>query len=199
MPRRTLWAGIALMIAVGLGAFLLSRAPTTTTSQPNPCLTQGTTCLRLPTVSGANLLNQPQTFPADFAAPYNLVVMSFDRDQQVRALEFVPLLQRLSAAYPSVTYYSIAALPDLSAPVRLLVTGGMNAAVTETTLRQQTSILYLEDQAAFLAALDLPDTSQIQVLLFNQAGEVLWRQGGDYTPALDAALTAVLAQWVAAK
>lgn len=183
MRSRRIQLSLFLILISAISLASLWSAPATSSVQTS-CLTQQETCLQLPTISGSNLAGQTQTFPAAFTKPYQLVVMPFDRDQQTRVLDFVPLFQELSASRPDLGYYSLAALPDLAAPIRLLVSGGMNAIVTDPAVREAAYIFYLEDQPAFLQALGLPDAESIQVFLFDQTGHVLWQTSGSFTPEM---------------
>jgi hypothetical protein len=201
MRRRiTLIVTLILVIILAGAALLLLNAPATTTvtidtsTTDCPEKTEFGDCAQLPTVTGTNLKNESLTFPAALAGDYTLVVMPFDREQQARAIEYVPLFQTLAQDNEGVAYASIAALPDLSAPIRLLVTGGMNAAVTDDAIRAVTVILYLENQLGFIEALGVPDTEQIQVFIFNQSGQVLWRGAGDYSDAMADDIRAALAE-----
>jgi hypothetical protein len=187
-----LWISLLVIVICSVGLALMWSAPATSSVQ-TACLTRDAQCLQLPTITGSNLAGETQTFPAAFKQPYQLVVMPFDRDQQTQVLDFVPLFQEMSASRPDLGYYSLAALPNLSAPIRLLVSGGMTAVVTDPAVRQAAYIFYLEDQPAFLKALDLPDTEAIRVYLFDQAGNVLWQTSGSFTPELAEAIRTAIA------
>lgn len=191
--RRILLIVVVLLVLAAIAAvFVLQSAPQTTTVEVASCVKQGDACLQMPSVTGSNLDNEAFTFPAAFSGDTNLVVMPFHREQQVKSMDYVPLFQSLAAENPGVAYYSLAALPDLSAPIRLLVTGGMNMAVSDKTIRGATVIFYLENQAEFMQALGVEDTESIQVFIFNRAGEVLHRQSGDYSDAAAQTLTDAL-------
>jgi hypothetical protein len=192
--RFLLIAAALLVITAVIGGIVLQNAPQTTTVEVQTCVKEGDTCLSLPSVTGSNLDIELLAFPAAFAGEVNLVVMPFDREQQVSALEYVPLFQSLAAENPGVAYYSLAALPDLAAPIRLMVTGGMNMAVSEPAIRRVTIIFYLENQPEFIRALNVSDTEAIQVFIFNRAGEVLHQQSGDYSDAAAQTLTEALAK-----
>lgn len=183
MRNRRIGVSLLVIAICSIGLALMWSAPATSPVQIS-CLIREEVCLQLPTITGSNLAGQTQTFPAAFTKPYQLVVMPFDREQQTRVLDFVPLFQELSASRPDLGYYSMAALTDLAAPIRLLVSGGMNAVVSDPVVRDAAYIFYLEDQPAFLQALDLPDTESIRVYIFDQEGSVLWQASGDFTPAL---------------
>lgn len=204
MKRRTLiFITFAAFALIALGAVVLllisSNAPQTTginIAQTCITLTEDDSCLVMPTVSGDNLDGETLTLPDDFAGTYNLVVMPFDREQQVRAADWVPLFQDLAQRHDAVAYYNVAALPDLAPAIRFMVTTGLNAAVQDPAIRQATVILYLEQQEAFVDALAVTDTETIQVFISNAAGEVLWRGAGDYNAALGDELSAALAALV---
>lgn len=191
--QKRLTATVALLL-VALGAVLarqLTQAPTTTTASIAP--TQEA-CHTLPTLQGGDLDGVMHTYPADFAGERNLVVMPFTREQQERALAWVAPFQALTAQNDTYAYYNLAALPNLSAGVRLLVVGGMSFAVSDPTVRSLTVVAFLENQEAFLAALDVPNTDEMVVMVLNKAGCVLYQAFGDYTPEALAALVASLAQ-----
>lgn len=187
--RLLILALLLLGLIAGVLALLNSRAPATSTVELRACLrTTEDACLRLPSISGANLDGQSATFPEALRAPLNFIVMPFDREQQVRAIEWVPVFQELIGAEESIDFYSLAALPDLAPAIRLLVSGGMSAAVSDAAVRARTYLFYLEDQAAFLQALNVPDDEIMRVYLVNQIGELLYAGQGDATPEAIAAL-----------
>ena len=179
-------AGIAVVVAPDLTDV---EAPTTpeatvaTAGQPD-CLTDDAgACLRLPTVTGVDLDNDTISLPSAFATEYVLVIMPFDRDQQVLAADWLPTFQELAAAFDNLSYVSIAALPDLNAFGRTGVIVGMSAGVRDQTVRDATAILFLEDQQAFLDALAVDSTEQMQAFIMGQDGTLYWRTTGTYTPS----------------
>ncbi|MCA9916114.1 MAG: hypothetical protein KC496_22315, partial [Anaerolineae bacterium] len=100
------------------------------------CLTDDAgDCLVMPAVTGVNLDNHDIAFPEAFNADYYLVVMPYDRQQQQEALTWLEPFQEIAAQHETLSYFSIAALPDLSAPIRLLVMGGLSAGVQDGEVR----------------------------------------------------------------
>jgi hypothetical protein len=182
MKRRLIVSLIlGLIILVSLVSFI--AAPSTSTVLIT-CLSGETDCLRLPSITGTNVNGDTSTFPSAFTHPYQLVIMPFDRDQQTAVREFLPLFEELLASRPDLGYYSLAALPDLPGPIRLLVTGGLRAIVTDARAKESVYIFYLSDQAEFLQALGLESPDVIRVYLFDQAGNVVWQSSGEFTPEL---------------
>lgn len=148
---------------------------------------------RLLTISGDNLNGQTLTFPQDFRADFNLVVMPFNRDQQTAAVGWLATFEEAARSDARVDYYSIAALTDLSPPVRLLVIQGLNLAVREPATRQRVVVTFLSNQAEVVAALGEGDTAAMRVLILARDGRVLWQTSGEHTPEREAALRTALA------
>lgn len=148
------------------------------------CLTDATgACLQMPAVTGVDINNQEISFPQAFSNSYYLVVMPYDRQQQEGALTWLQLFQALAAEYEALSYFSIAALPDLSAPIRLLVVGGLAAGVREDAVRSQVAVLFLEDQAAFLEAVGAPNAEEMSAFIMDGSGRIYWQWRGLYSEA----------------
>lgn len=179
---------IIVIIFVTGGIFFF--APETSNLEDNPetdtpkviCLTDDTGgCLRLPVVSGVDVDNDAITFPEAFDSAYMLIVMPFDREQQVNAITWLPIFQELSAEYDNINFYNIAALPELNLAIRALVMGGMSAGIREDGVRDRTTVLFLQEQDRFLEALTIENTEQIAVFIMGQDGIVFYRDSGAFT------------------
>ncbi|MFQ3674244.1 MAG: hypothetical protein SNJ83_11685, partial [Aggregatilineales bacterium] len=170
--KNTLTMGVivALVIAV-VAALNLSPAPapTAATPTPEPSTPLAAEEARLLPISGDNLDGQTLSFPADFSAPFNLVVMPFNRDQQTAAVGWLATFEQAARADERVAYYSIAALTDLQPFVRTLVVQGLNVAVRDADTRQRVVVAFLEDQAAFVAGLGTGDTASVSPCGFHHA------------------------------
>lgn len=159
------------------------------------CLTDDSgNCLLMPGVSGLDINLQEVNFPGQFETDYHLVVMPFDREQQVLAVTWLPLFQELVNDNDNLQLWNIAALPELDAGVRLFVLGGISAAITDATIRPQITVLFLEDQELFLEALAIEDIEQIQIFILDKDGVVYYRESGEYTPEKGQLFTEMLQQ-----
>jgi hypothetical protein len=123
--------------------------------------------------------------------------MPFNRDQQTAAVGWLETFEQAAREDPRVAYYSIAALTDLSPLVRTLVVQGLNVAVRDAAVRPRVVVAFLEDQAAFVAALGAGDTSAMRVLILAPDGRVLWQTSGEHTPERAAELLEALADLLA--
>lgn len=188
MPRRYIALIVLFLILIVVSGAVLMFAPQTSSVQIGnnvqqvACLQddQGN-CLVMPAVSGINIDNQVVSFPDAFTEDYYLVVMPFDDDQQSAARDWLPLFQAFAAEYESLHYFSIAALPDLNAGVRLLVIGGISIGVREAEVRSQIAVLFLDDQQAFLDALAIDSIDAMQIFIVDHEGVVFYRDSGDFT------------------
>ena len=145
----------------------------------------------LPSVSGKNLLRQKMVFPRDFAGALNLVFIAFQQWQQRQVDSWVPLAEQLTAQFPHLAYYEFPVIDPLNPVSRLFINEGMRAGIPDPATRSRTVTLYLEKRP-FCAALGIPDEADIEVILFDRAGQLLWRTRGECTIMLGSALTAAL-------
>lgn len=189
MRRTQILVVILLIILVGISYFAVTTlAPEISEVEDNTlvasanCLTRDTgTCLQLPTITGTTINTDSITFPDVFQTEYQLVVMPFDREQQVLAATWLPIFQEIASENPTFEYWSIAALPDLNTAVRALVIGGTSIGVQDEAVRSQIALLFLDDQQAVLDALNVPDIEQIQIFIMDRTGTVYYRDVGEYT------------------
>jgi len=187
----------ALILIMGAMVFLLQgNAPDASSLVEQACTQDDADCRIFPIVTGANLNDVALTLPEDFAGEFNLVVVTFEQDQQVAAADWYPFLNDLAQADDRLNLYNIAALPDLNPMIRSMITGGLNATVTDEIVRNVLILLFLEDQQAFLDALEISDTSQIILLLLDADGHVLWQGAGEYSDELAADLQTQIDQFL---
>jgi hypothetical protein len=191
--------GVVIALIVGAVWIFSQNAPQTSvalltsTETTSEATSEAISLPQMPSVTGNNLDDESLTFPQDFRTDYALVVMPFDRDQQTNAIAWLPMFQRIQTNDPRISYYSIAALEDLSPAVRLLVVQGLNFAVTDSATRQATVVLFLSNQVEFTQALGISNLDAMRVLLLNKSGQVLWQTVGDYAPEKEADLL----EWIA--
>lgn len=203
MRKRIIVTVTGLVLLIVLLALASLWTPATSSVEPgaesgrSSCLPDNNgTCLVFPAVSGVNLDNETVEFPQAFDTEYTLLVVPFDRDQQVLAATWLPLFQELAATRANLSYYSVAALPDLAPALRVLVVGGMSAGTRETELRQRAVVMFLAEQARFLDALQVADAGTLQVFVVDATGTLLWRGSGAHSESSDALLREFVAQSV---
>lgn len=180
----TALTGVIAVALIALIYVYIARAPEASSVRVSACIeSDGGACIKFPAVSGTNLPGTTFELPQDFAGAYNLVVISFDEDQTVRAEGWLPLARELAGQVPDFAYYSLPTLKAMTPLVRGIITGGMNLVIPDEHLREITIMLFLDDLDAFLSGLSINDTSELHLFLLNAAGEVIWQANGDYTEA----------------
>lgn len=183
MKKRVLWTvGLFLLMLAALAVLVsVTTAPVTSSVTALPCLSGAAGCLRFPAIIGETLAGEELALPGDFGGRFALVIVPFDRDQQVTANGWLPFARELAQQTSGLTFYSVAIFPDMAAPMRAFIRLGMNA-VIPAEVHTLTLTAFLQDRQAFLDALAVPDVSVIQVFLLNADGDVLWRGQGEFTP-----------------
>lgn len=194
---------IMLMLTMLIGAVLIFAPNSTRMDILNnninglSCLQNSDdNCLVMPSVTGLTSDSVEVNYPEQFVAEYQLIVMPFDREQQVLAVTWLPLFQELASENDNLQYWSIAALPELNAGIRFLVLTGIRAAIPNADMRQQVTVLFLEQQEQFLATLAIDDDEAIQAFIMDSDGVIYYRAIGEFTEekgeALRDALTHLL-------
>jgi hypothetical protein len=138
--------------------------------------------VHFPTVSGFNLDRQEFEFPRDFGGELNLLFVPFLQPQQEVVNTWIPFAQELEATFPGVIYYELPSIDEMPMLSRTFINEGMRAGIPDPTSRQRTITLYI-DLAAFMKAIGAAGKSEVQILLVNRQGDIVWREAGRFTEA----------------
>ncbi len=143
-----------------------------------------------PVVSAYALNKSHVNLPADFAGQLNLLLLSFEREQQKDVDTWLPLATDLQKVNPSVRSYM---LPIFSRQ-NMLYRWWENSSLRSSTDSQWldfTVPLYV-DKPRFRRDLKIYSEDRIIVVLADRAGRIVWRTDGPLTDERKAALTALL-------
>jgi len=147
--------------------------------------------IQFPNVSGRNLQRQSVQFPQDFPAKYTVVLMAFWREQQNDIDTWLPFVNVLEKLYRDTAYVEFPVVYKMSPLGQLFLNEGMRAGIPDQKARQRTTTLYL-DKSNFLGKLRIQSQDQIQVLLVDDTGRVVWRERGRFSPEKAQALSRAL-------
>jgi hypothetical protein len=86
-------------------------------------------------------------------------------------------MEPLLAQHPELRFYEVPTIYESSTLSRLWINNGMRAGITDEVARRRTVTIYV-DREQFNAALSIPDTRDIHLLLLNAEGEIIWRSTG---------------------
>ena len=144
-----------------------------------------------PVVSGTNLMRVEFEFPRDFEGKYNLVIIPFQQMQQRDVNTWIPAAQELERRFDGLVYYELPTIYKLPSISRTFINEGMRAGIPDQTARERTITFYL-DKDVFKQALDITSEEEIQVLLVDQSGKILWRELGLFSESKAQSLIGVL-------
>ena len=147
--------------------------------------------MQFPTVTGSNLQRSKLTLPQDLEGGRNLVFVAFQQWQQTQVDTWIPFVRQLEDNYPGLRYYEVPTIRPLNRLARTFINEGMRAGIPDPVARERTITLYL-DKRAFREALQLPGEDDINVLLLDRQGRVLWRAEGAFTVEKGESLAATL-------
>jgi hypothetical protein len=151
--------------------------------------------IKFPDVSGRNLKRQKFVFPEDFPAKYTIVLMAFYRHHQNDVDTWIPFVGQKENDYEDLTYIELPVIYKMSPIGQFLLNEGMRAGIPDRNAREKTITLYL-DKPDFLDSLDIDSEDEIQILLVEEGGEVLWKETGVFSAGKGSALEKTLQKYL---
>jgi len=143
----------------------------------------------LPPVSAYALDRVKVTLPADFAAPLNILILSFQRDQQSAVDGWFGALENR----PGVQTWVLPISQRENMLYRWWLNASLRGSQPPSQPRKYTVPLYV-NKNEFLRALQVSSEQDIVLLLTDKAGRVLWRTAGPVNEGKKAALDGFLAK-----
>ncbi len=148
-----------------------------------------------PTVKARTLNKDRFTVPEDFEKPRNILLVSMDQGLEDAIDAWDAALSPLRASSDRVEVYNTPLIKKPGALIRGFINGGFRGIYKGDDVRDRVIILYLEDQDAVFAMLDIKEEDKSAPMIFvtDQAGEILGRVPGPATPENVAAVSALVA------
>jgi hypothetical protein len=143
----------------------------------------------LPPVTAYALDRVKVTLPADFAAPLNILILSFQRDQQSVVDGWFGAL----GTRPGVQTWLLPISQRENMLYRWWLNASLRGSQPPSQPRQYTVPLYV-NKSEFLRSLQVSSEQDIVLLLTDKAGRVLWRTVGPVNDSKKAALDGFLAR-----
>lgn len=145
-----------------------------------------------PQVTAYNLAKTKLNLPQDFAGQLNLLLISFQPEQQKQIDTWMPVAQGLQHTNFNFRWYRLPVASSELWIFRWWDNSSMRSDETDPEMWPWIVPLYL-DVNSFRHSLQIPSDKQIAVILVNQRGDVLWRAEGPLTEAKRQGLLAVAA------
>ncbi len=136
--------------------------------------------MKLPNVSGFNLLRQKIELPSDLRGNINLLFIAFNQWHQMEVNSWLPLVVELEQTQSGFNYYELPTIQRMNVLAQKFINEGLRAGIPDHSNRERTITLYLDKQA-FKRKLNMPDEDHIYILLTDQVGKVLWLARGEMT------------------
>jgi hypothetical protein len=153
--------------------------------------------LRFPTLEAQDLEGTPVRVPDDLPNHPRVVILPFQRWQQMLVDGWSRAAHTLAETYPGMTVWEVPAISHSYSVGRFFIDGGMKAAIPDLDVRQHTLTAYV-DLTALIDALDIPDYETPHVFLLDADGEIVWRGKGQVDEEQVASMAVALATLVSA-
>jgi hypothetical protein len=156
-------------------AFALLAVSYALGAPPNP---QVSSPAALPSVTAYALDRIKVTLPGDFAAPLNLLILSFQRDQQAMVDGWLPELT--PDTIPGVQTWMLPVASRENGLYKWWLNASLRGSLPSSQPRRYTVPVYV-NKPQFLGALRVTSEQEVVLLLTDKAGHVLWRTAGPMT------------------
>jgi hypothetical protein len=145
-----------------------------------------------PVLAGIDLLGQQRALPEAFAGDLNIIALGFEREHQTPINSWIPIAESIMADHPSVKFYEVPIIYEMSMITRTWVNNGMRAGVPGDTARERTITVYT-DRATFLETMKM-NADRIYVLVLDKSGKIVWKTEGPTTQNSIKSLKAFIAK-----
>lgn len=145
-----------------------------------------------PNITTYNLAKAKLNLPSDFAAQLDLLLISFQPEQQTQIETWMPVAQALQHTNFDLRWYRMPVSASENFVFRWWDNSSMRSDETDPETYPWIVPLYVNVNS-FRRSLQIPTTRQIAILLVDKQGRVLWRAEGPVTPEGRASLRAAVA------
>jgi hypothetical protein len=132
----------------------------------------------LPPVTAYALDRAKVTLPTDFATPFNLLILSFQRDQESVVDGWLPVVPAETRSRVQTWLLPISQREN--GLYRWWLNASLRGSQAASQPRRYTVPLYV-DKAKFLRALQVYSEQDVVILLTDRGGHVVWRSSGPLT------------------
>ena len=144
-----------------------------------------------PSIASYALDKNKINLPGDLAGQVNLLLISFQPEQQNQIDTWMPLAQALQHTNFNFRWYRVPVAEHENAIFRWWENSSMRSQETDPETWPWIVPLYV-DKPQFRSSLQIPNERNVVALLVDKQGHVLWRASGTLTPDDRAGLTAAV-------
>ncbi len=137
----------------------------------------GSSHTHFPTITSYSLAKAKITLPAAFSSNRNLLLISFDTGDTPEVDNWVSAAQSLSRLHNNFAYYLLPISEQKNPLYRWWDNSALRSDFSDPHLWPRVVPLYLNENR-FRRQLQIPQGSQVIVLLTDRSGNILWRAFG---------------------
>ena len=146
-----------------------------------------------PPLTAENLEKKVFSLPGDFAGEYNLLLITFESDQQREADSWLEALPDLLKGQSGISCYEISVASKEYKLARFVLNRAMRYEMKKQEQRERTFPVYI-DKAPFDKSLGISSEERSTIVLVDKKGNVVWRENGLYYDIKGNAFKAALAK-----
>lgn len=135
----------------------------------------------MPAIKAESLAKAKLTWPADFSAERNVLLISFGRDMQAEVDAWDAALAPL-ASDGAVAVFNTPLIPNPGAIVRGFITGGMRGIYKDAAARARVIPLFVDEDEVF-PKLGVTDRSSPLIVVYARDGREIGRHQGKMSEA----------------
>src|SRR5512140_430814 len=99
--------------------------------------------MKLPVVTGSNLLRQKMQLPDHLRGGLNILFIPFQQWQQMEVNSWVPLVSELEQTHPDLRYYELPTIQRRNVLSQTFINEGMRIGIPDPGTRERTITLYI--------------------------------------------------------
>jgi hypothetical protein len=146
-----------------------------------------------PTITSYALDKQKITLPGEMEGETDLLIISFEPEQEKDVQSWLPVAQGLQHSNFKFRYYEVPVNAKENFVFRWWDTSSMRSDETDPVMWHWIVPLFV-DRQDFRKQLDIPNLKQVVVMLVDRQGHVLWRASGAMSEDKRASLLAAAGQ-----
>jgi hypothetical protein len=146
-----------------------------------------------PTITSYALDKQKITLPGEMEGETDLLIISFEPEQEKDVQSWLPVAQGLQHSNFKFRYYELPVNAKENFVFRWWDTSSMRSDETDPVMWHWIVPLFV-DRQDFRKQLDIPNLKQVVVMLVDRQGHVLWRASGAMSEDKRASLLAAAGQ-----
>jgi len=133
-----------------------------------------------PIIETSTLEGKKVLLPQDLEGTLNVVIIAFQRQQQLLVETWIPFLEALVQKTPSLAFYELPTIRSGIPFLRFIVNSGMRSGIPDKSARERTITIYTKKKK-FRQILGIPNEDTIYIFLIKKDGQILWRSKGEST------------------